>query len=87
MEAAHDDLNTGVEELSTDVDRAGELVRLYADKADHGAVRLFQAADQLVEADDRIGLVDHIDIDLYVVTERLPPAAVVDQVIDGCKGI
>ena len=64
----------------------GELVRLYADKADHGAVRLFQAADQLVEADDRIGLVDHIDIDLYVVTERLPPAAVVDQVIDGCKG-
>lgn len=74
MEAAHDDLNTGVEELSTDVDRAGELVRLYADKADHGAVRLFQAAD-------------HIDIDLYVVAERLPPAAVVDQVIDGCKGI
>lgn len=48
---------------------------------------LFQAADQLVEADDRIGLVDHIEIDLHVVAERLPPAAVVDQVIDGCKGI
>jgi hypothetical protein len=67
MEAAHDDLNAGIAELPADIDGAWELVRLHADQADHGAVRFLQPADQLFEADDGIGLIDHVDLDVDVV--------------------
>ena len=87
MEAAHDHLNAGIAELSADIDGAGELVRLHADQADHGAVRCLQPADQLVEAQHGIGLIDHVDLDVDVVPQDLPPAAVVDQAVDRCKGI
>ncbi len=87
MEAAHDHLDAGIEEGPADIDRAGELVRLHADETDHGAVRGFQPLEQLLEADDRIGLVDHIDLDVDVVADDLPRAAVVDQAIDRCEGI
>ena len=87
METAHDDLNAGIEEFSADIDGAGKLVRLHADQADHGAVGRLQPADQLVEADDGIGLVDHVDLDVDVVAEDFPRAAVVDQAIDRGKGI
>ena len=74
-------------EFSADIDRAGKLVRLHADEPNHGAVGRLQPPDELVEADDGVGLVDDIDLDVDVVAEDFPRAAVVEQAIDRGKGI
>ena len=82
MEAAHDDLDAGVEELFSDVDRAGKLISLHANEADHCAVRSLQAADQFVETHDRIGLVDHLDFDVDILSKNVPAPALVHQAVD-----
>ena len=77
VKAADGDVDAGSAERPGDVQRARILIGLHADQPDHAeAVMLAEAAQQLGDVDPRIGLVDHVDVDVDIRAEHATIGAV-----------
>jgi hypothetical protein len=84
MEAADHHVDAGLAQRPRDVERAGELVRLHADQADHAeAAVLRHEGDDSVGAHARIGLVHRRDVDGDVGAEHAALRRVGGEAVDG----
>src|SRR5258706_715762 len=71
MESADHHRQLGGAELPGDIDGAGKLIGLDADKADEAAARGLDAADGALDVDDRVALVIGLDVDIDIRSQRL----------------
>ncbi len=69
MQSTDDDLKSRGAEATAHVHASRKLVRLNADHA-HDAALALQAADDLLDGDDRVRLVVGVDHHVYVVAEN-----------------
>ena len=82
MESAHAYLEAGVAKLPRDIERARELIRLYADQADQNPPALaLQRANDAARHDAAIGLVVGVDFNLYSRSKNLPAARILSQAV------
>ena len=87
MEAADRDGDARRAEAPRDMHGARKLVRLDADEAKKRAVRRLHVADELVDRDEHVRLVEGLVFDLDILAEHLAARAVAGQRVEAAERI